>query len=119
MIEISKMNNRILELAESAGSTHKQNLGVYQFYEKELEDFVENIVRELVSKLEVDGSEFHYNQPNDYGSVTVTFFTGQGDPWRTMCGEEIMAEFSDGGLRGTGRYRLNENFVQYLVDTLK
>lgn len=40
------MNKRILELAESAGSTHKQNLGVYQFYEKELEDFALRIIEE-------------------------------------------------------------------------
>ena len=42
------MNERILELAEQAGSTHKQSLGVYQFYGHELEKFVELIVRECV-----------------------------------------------------------------------
>ena len=36
----------IKELAEQAGSTHKQNLGVYQFYTDELEKFAELIVRE-------------------------------------------------------------------------
>jgi len=41
-----KMNKRIKELAEQAGSTHKQNLGVYQFYTDELEKFAELIVRE-------------------------------------------------------------------------
>jgi hypothetical protein len=40
------MNERIKELAEQAGSTHKQNLGVYQFYTDELEKFAELIVRE-------------------------------------------------------------------------
>ena len=40
------MNERIRELAEQAGSTHKQNLGVYQFYKDELEKFAELIVRE-------------------------------------------------------------------------
>jgi hypothetical protein len=40
------MNERIRELAEQAGSTHKQNLGVYQFYTEELEKFAELIVRE-------------------------------------------------------------------------
>ena len=40
------MNERIRELAEQAGSTHKQNLGVYQFYTDELERFAELIVRE-------------------------------------------------------------------------
>ncbi len=40
------MNERIKELAEQAGSTHKQNLGVYQFYTDELEKFAELIIRE-------------------------------------------------------------------------
>lgn len=40
------MNQRLKELAEQAGSTHKQNLGVYQFYTDELEKFAELIVRE-------------------------------------------------------------------------
>jgi hypothetical protein len=40
------MNERIKLLAEQAGSTHKLNLGVYQFYTDELEKFAELIVRE-------------------------------------------------------------------------
>jgi hypothetical protein len=42
------VNKRILELALKAGSTHKQNLGVYQFYEDELEKFAEFIVNECL-----------------------------------------------------------------------
>jgi len=42
------MNQRIRELAEQAGSTHKQNLGVYQFYTDELEKFAELIVKECL-----------------------------------------------------------------------
>jgi len=42
------MNERIKELALQAGSTHKQNLGVYQFYEDELATFAELIVRECL-----------------------------------------------------------------------
>ena len=34
------MNPRTKELAEQAGATHKQRLGVYQFYADELEEFV-------------------------------------------------------------------------------
>ena len=43
------MNERIRELAEQAGSTHKQSLGVYQFYSHELEKFAELIVKECMS----------------------------------------------------------------------
>ena len=42
------MNERIRELARQAGSTHKQNLGVYQFYTDELEKFAELIVKECM-----------------------------------------------------------------------
>ena len=42
------MNQRIRELAEQSGSTHKQSLGVYQFYVFELEKFAELIVRECL-----------------------------------------------------------------------
>jgi hypothetical protein len=42
------MNDRIKELAEQVGSTHKQNLGVYQFYTDELEKFAELIVRQCM-----------------------------------------------------------------------
>jgi hypothetical protein len=42
------MNPRIQLLAEQAGSTHKQNLGVYQFYTDELEKFAELIVQECM-----------------------------------------------------------------------
>lgn len=44
------MNKRIKELAEKAGSTHKQSLGVYQFYTDELEKFVELIVMECIKE---------------------------------------------------------------------
>lgn len=111
------MNERICELAEQAGSTHKQNLGVYQFYEHEMDKFVELIVEELVSKMQVEGSEFYYNEPNDHGCVTVKFFV-PGNPQDNMRGEEVMGNFAD-GVRGTGCYRLNSNFVQYLLKGLK
>jgi uncharacterized coiled-coil DUF342 family protein len=42
------MNPRIQQLAEQAGSTHKQNLGVYQFYADELEKFAQLIVKECL-----------------------------------------------------------------------
>jgi hypothetical protein len=51
-----KMNSRILDLAEHAGSTHKLNLGVYQFYESELKQFAEQIVKECA---EVAGCNGH------------------------------------------------------------
>jgi 2,4-dienoyl-CoA reductase-like NADH-dependent reductase (Old Yellow Enzyme family) len=49
------MNERIQQLAEQAGSTHKQNLGVYQFYADELEKFAELIVRECIDIVSAGG----------------------------------------------------------------
>lgn len=40
------MNPKIRELAEKAGSTNKQSLGVYQFFAFELENFSEMIADE-------------------------------------------------------------------------
>lgn len=42
------MNEKIKEIAEQSGSTHKQSLGVYQFYPNELEKFVELIIKECL-----------------------------------------------------------------------
>jgi hypothetical protein len=58
------MNEKIKLLAEQAGSTHKQNLGVYQFYSGELEKFAELIVREcaLVAKTLPHTPERHWVQ---------------------------------------------------------
>jgi Pyruvate/2-oxoacid:ferredoxin oxidoreductase delta subunit len=51
------MNEKIKELAERAGSTHKQNLGVYQFFEHELEKFAELIVNECAQFCEDKNSK--------------------------------------------------------------
>ena len=42
------MNEQIKTLAEQAGSTHKQNLGVYQFYADELEEFAKSLVKTCI-----------------------------------------------------------------------
>ena len=50
------MNARIQELAEQAGSTHKQSLGVYQFYTHELHKLAELIVQECVNRKKLLGA---------------------------------------------------------------
>ena len=54
------MNERIRELAEKAGSTHKRNLGVYQFYEDELSRFVDLIIEECIDKSFKNGYDIDY-----------------------------------------------------------
>ena len=55
------MNERILDLAEQAGSTHKLKLGVYQFYKPELKQFAESIVQDCLSMIESEAQQ--YSQP--------------------------------------------------------
>ncbi|GBG14594.1 porin [Novimethylophilus kurashikiensis] len=71
-------------------------------------------VREVVGLMAVEGSAFYYNQPNNYGVITVGFMTGEGDPWQIYRGPEIQAQYK-GGLQGSGRWTLNEAFVTQLV----
>jgi hypothetical protein len=58
------MNKRIIELAEQAGSTHKQNLGVYQFFTYELEKFAELIIQECAKIGELKEQGFRDYDPN-------------------------------------------------------
>ena len=52
------MNERIRLLALQAGSTHKQNLGVYQFYTHDLEKFAELIIQECATIGEIKEQGF-------------------------------------------------------------
>jgi len=62
------MNKRIRELAEQAGSTHKQNLGVYQFYADELDKFAELIVEECRTVV----CELYHKTPLEHCGVLLT-----------------------------------------------
>ena len=79
------MNTLILQLAQQAGYTHKQSLGVYQFYSDELEQFAHSIVTECVRMIEHEASD--YDQPTwafelvnnikDQFDVDTIDFTGE------------------------------------------
>ncbi len=114
------MNERIQKLAAKAvtrfdrdmvGSMEPADSGRWVPFDN-MEKFAELIVRELVSQLEVEGSDFYYNKNNNYGVITVKYFVS-GDS-NQMCGEEVQAEFHN-EVKGTGRYRLNEKFVEHLM----
>jgi hypothetical protein len=69
------MNERIRELAEQAGSTHKQSLGVYQFYEHELKEFAKLLVEQTIN--EMTAQMFYYgideaNNPSFYKAIDKT-----------------------------------------------
>jgi hypothetical protein len=112
------MNERIQELKTQAWDYACSHIPPNALGQKNHEDyfaekFAELIVRELVSTMSVEGSDFYYNEPNKYGCVTVQFFV-PGDA-RLMRGEEIQGQFRD-GVRGTGRFKLTERFVEHLMN---
>jgi len=49
------MNEKIKELAQQCGATHKINLGVYQFYEQELMEFSASLVEHCIDALYYNG----------------------------------------------------------------
>ena len=49
------MNDKIKELAQQCGATHKINLGVYQFYEQELMDFSASLIEHCIDTLYFNG----------------------------------------------------------------
>jgi hypothetical protein len=116
------MNDRIKELYEQAYLVREYPDSdpmrggnpptLYWGGEASAKKFAELIVREIVSKIEVESSDFYHNESNGWGAITVKYFVS-GDPHR-MCGEEVQAEFYN-GVRGTGRYHLNEEFAEYLM----
>lgn len=113
------MNNRIQELLKAAGfyiygkKIVAADNGSSGDASKCAKKLIQLVVQEIVSKMEVDGYDFYYNEVNEYGAVTVKFFV-DCDPAKEMAGPEIQARFAD-GIRGTGRYSLNEKFVEYLI----
>lgn len=109
------MNPRLRELAELAGGFPLDGHGdnTLAFRERALERFARMVVAELVSRMQVEGSDFYYNEYNDYGSITVQHFV-EGDA-RAMAGDEVFAQFHN-GYRETGRYRLNDKFVEHLMN---
>jgi hypothetical protein len=61
-----QMNEQIKLLAEQAGSTHKQNLGVYQFFTDELKKFAELIVRECAMIADMYADELLSTNPSEH-----------------------------------------------------
>lgn len=71
------MNERIMELAKQAGSTHKQSLGVYQFYANELEKFAELILKECTDVLMQRHEESKHS--HNYYHVTANMLKNHFD----------------------------------------
>lgn len=48
------------QLANHAGITYKQNLGVYQFYDSEMQAFADSIVEHAITQLTKVAADYHY-----------------------------------------------------------
>ena len=121
------MNERIRELAEQSlafavetcrKDGHKYEWPDHIFMSLVMGRYTELLSEALVENMEVEGSDFYYNDGNQYGSVTVKFFV-DCDPGQEMRGEEVKALFYGDEWKGTGRYRLNRRFAKHLLDSLK
>ncbi|VTU43113.1 MULTISPECIES: hypothetical protein [unclassified Variovorax] len=88
-------------------------------------EFDRPTIRAVLDLFEVEGNSdgVYYNEPNDYGVVTLRLHTGDGDPAKLYLGEQVMGEFATGqrGLewRGTGRYKLNDALVDLVWEQLQ
>lgn len=111
------MNDRIKKLAEEALGTRKHVPPVWQFFDAELEKFAELVIKDVVNTMLVEGCDFYHNESNDYGVVTTKFYTGEGNPWHTMRGKEETADFFGHVVKGTGYYKLNDEFVKYMIES--
>jgi hypothetical protein len=111
------MTDRILELARRITGTAKNQ--PVTLIDEQITQFARLLAESMVAQMQVEGSDFYYNKPNNYGCITVKFFTGPGNP-NNMRGTEVMARFAPlNQLRGTGSWRLNTEFAAWLIDTIK
>lgn len=80
-------------------------------------------IQALFDLLEVEGSDFYFNEPNDYGCITMKWFCGEGNPWERYRGDEILCQYMtrDGGTetRGSGRFKLNGAAVDKMIEHLE
>lgn len=54
------------------------------------------LLGEFLEGLSVEKSDYYHNTANDYGTVRVMFFTGQGDPSVQFQGKPWLVETSKG-----------------------
>jgi hypothetical protein len=75
-------------------------------------------VRAVLDLFAVEGSDFYFNEPNDYGCITMRLYTGQGHPWLLFRGAAEMGNYRD-GQRPNGYYKLNDALIDRIVKLIK
>lgn len=72
-------------------------------------------IRAVLDLFSVEGSDFYFNEANNYGCITMKLFTGEGDPFVRFRGEAEMGEYGKRGggteVRPTGCYSLNDRLI--------
>lgn len=82
------------------------------------EDQAKAVIRALLAQMRSEGADFYYNQPNNYGSITMHVHTGKGDAFELYAGKPQLSRYGtrNGGVeeRPNGYYGYNERLVDYL-----
>ena len=82
---------------------------------------IRHIQRETLRKLfelaSAEYSDFYYNESNNYGAISLRFFTGRGNPFDQYASNEKLSNFS-GEIRGNGFYTLNDNAIEMFLDKI-
>jgi hypothetical protein len=81
-------------------------------------------VRAVLDLFEVEGYDFYYNSPNNYGVITLKLFSGAGNPFDQYRGRATRGMFYDPKLgtgveRDTGRYMLNDAAVDKVMEMME
>lgn len=80
---------------------------------------VKEVVKAVLNLFHVEGCDFYYNEPNNYGKISFGYFSGKGNPWELYKGEEITSEYAGDVIRGTGYYRTNDALVEKVIQQLE
>ena len=85
---------------------------------EQIEKIQRETIRAVLNMCSSEYSDFYYNNANDYGTVNITLWTGEGDPAKLYMGKESTARYGDGTVRGTGSYKMNDAAVEMLLQKI-
>lgn len=71
-------------------------------------------IEDLFKLLPVEGEDFYFNVPNNYGCITFKWFCGEGPPFPQYAGDAEVGRYLD-GIRESGRYYLNKDAVDIML----
>ena len=75
-------------------------------------------IRAVLALFSFEGCDFHHNEPNDYGYIKGTLWTGRGDA-NDFRGEELTSTYAGNVVKGNGHYKINELGVRRIEAMIK